>query len=123
MKGPDLISVLSFMFIILIFMSCSTEYYSIEENDVAMNHSEFNFEIEAKEGKTINLNYDFSFERGSLALLIQNSDKDTLLYQMHTRKLKGIYFVTKSDTNNYTGKIIVDEFSGSFNILCASARF
>jgi hypothetical protein len=123
MKISKPIVALGLTVVILTVLSCSTEYFSIEENNVTMNHSEFSFEIDAKKGKTINLNYDFSFERGSLALLIQNSQKDTLLYQMHTRNLKGTYFITKSDTNNYTGKIIVNEFSGTFNICCASARF
>jgi len=120
MKSLNLIFRKMILIMLFLIISCGVEHLTLSGNSDKIINESGSYEIEAKAGKTIELNYDLSINSGSVIFLIQDINNDTLLHQTHKRDLKGTYYITKSDTNNYVGKVIVKDFIGNYDIRCKS---
>ena len=120
MKAQNGIFAIIILVVLLFVLSCSKEHFTIEGDSKTIVTKAESFEIEEKAGKTIAIDYDLYIESGTVIFLMQDINNDTLLYQTHIRDLKGAYYITKADTNNYVCKIFTNNLVGYYNISCKS---
>lgn len=108
------------VFLLLFFTACTKEHFSTGSDLKTIVSKTESFEIEAKQGKTITLEYDLNIKNGTITFLMLDINQDTLLYQSHIRSLKGSYYIAKSDTNNYMCEIFTNNLIGNYIISCKS---
>ena len=89
-RNPIIIVIILTTFFIT---SCSVEHNRTDGESKNIINEVVGFEIDAKIGKTIEVDYGLHFESGFITIMIQDIHEDTLLHQTHIRDLKGKYYI------------------------------